>query len=433
MPGPLHGINVVEFSTMIATPTAGMLLADMGASVIKVEPPWGDLWRYAQAVLPTEGRPFMAYNRGKRSMTLDLTKLDAATVVRRLTQQADVILANNRPDVAGRLGIDYETLAAVNPSIIYCEGSAFGHDGPDAYRPGYDIIIQAMSGIATAEGKVANGVPEQIVASPLVDSACGLAQAWAVCGALFARERNLDPVTGKPASGDNRRGQKLEASLLGASLFMLGMRFVRIDDLDLEPHRQIRESVDAMRAAGTPYPDLLEVYQAQHFQSPGNIYYRFYQTADGMIVVGCLNAALRLKLLDVIGLHDIRFDEGYDQYSLEAADFGAQLMTDAEAIFRSKTNDEWLALLDTAGVPAGPVRFVEELFDHPQVMQNHLAVDVQHRDLGTVRMAGPLASFSDTPLHAGDLPALGQHTDEVLAGLGYPPATIARLRRDSVV
>ncbi len=421
MPGPLHGINVVEFSTMIATPTAGMLLADMGASVIKVEPPWGDLWRYAQAVLPTDGRPFMAYNRGKRSMTLDLTRPEAADVVRRLTEQADVILANNRPDVAGRLGIDYETLSAINPAIIYCEGSAFGHEGPDAYRPGYDIIIQAMSGIATAEGKVVNGVPEQIVASPLVDSACGLAQAWAVCGALFAKERN------------GGKGQKLEASLLGASLLMLGMRFVRIDSLDLGPHREVRESVDAMRSAGTPYPDLLEVYQAQHFQSPGNIYYRFFQTADGMLVVGCLNAALRLKLLDVIGLHDIRFDEGYDQHSQEAADFGAQLMTDAEAIFRAKTNNEWLALLDAAGVPAGPVRFVEELFDHPQVEANNFAVDVNHRDLGNVRMAGPLVSFSDTPLQAGDLPALGEHTDTVLTELGYPPDVVTQWRESDVI
>ena len=428
MPGPLHGINVVEFSTMIATPTAGMLLADMGASVIKVEPPWGDLWRYAQAVLPTDGRPFMAYNRGKRSMTLDLTKPESADIVRRLTQQADVVLANNRPDVAGRLGIDYETLSAINPSIIYCEGSAFGHEGPDSYRPGYDIIIQAMSGIATAEGKVVNGVPEQIVASPLVDSACGLAQAWAVCGALFAQERSADPKTGKKG-----KGQKLEASLLGASLLMLGMRFVRVDQLDLEPHREIRESVDAMRAAGTPYPDLLEVYQAQHFQSPGNIYYRFFQTADGMIVVGCLNTALRLKLLDVIGLHDIKFDEGYDQHSQEAADFGAQLMTDAEAIFRAKTNTEWLDLLDAAGVPAGPVRFVEEMFDHPQVEANHFAVDVNHRDLGNVRMAGPLVAFSDTPLEAGDLPALGEHTDAVLTDLGYPPDTINQWREAGVL
>ena len=426
MPGPLHGINLVEFSTMIATPTAGMLLSDMGASVIKVEPPWGDLWRYAQAVLPTDGRPFMAYNRGKRSMTLDLTKPESADIVRRLTEQADVILANNRPDVAARLGIDYETLSAINPAIIYCEGSAFGHEGPDAYRPGYDIIIQAMSGIATAEGKVVNGVPEHIVASPLVDSACGLAQAWAVCGALFARERNALP-------GQKRQGQKLEASLLGTSLLMLGMRFVRIDSLDLEPHREVRESVDAMRSAGALYPDLLEVYQAQHFQSPGNIYYRFFQTSDGMLVVGCLNTALRLKLLDVIGLHDIKFDEGYDQHSQEAADFGAQLMTDAEAIFRAKTNAEWLALLDAAGVPAGPVRFVEELFDHPQVEANNFAVDVNHRDLGNVRMAGPLVAFSDTPLQAGDLPALGEHTDEVLVEMGYSSDAIERWRREGML
>ena len=406
---------------MIATPTAGMLLADMGANVIKVEPPWGDLWRYAQAVLPTDGRPFMAYNRGKRSITLNLTKPESAEIVRRLTEQADVVLANNRPDVAGRLGIDYETLAAINPRIIYCEGSAFGHEGPDAYRPGYDIIIQAMSGIATAEGKIANGVPQQIVSSPLVDTACGLAQAWAVCGALFSRERN------------GGKGQKLEASLLGVSLLMLGMRFVRIDDLDKEPHQDILGSVNAMRAGGTPYPDLLEVYEAQHFQPPGNIYYRFYQTADGMIVVGCLNAALRQKLLGVIGLHDIRFDEGYDQYSREAAEFGAQLTADAEAIFLAKTNEEWLGLLDAAGVPAGPVRFVEELFEHPQVAANNLAVDVRHRDLGTVRMAGPPATFSDTPLQPGNLPALGEHTDEVLGELGCEPRAIERWREDLVI
>ncbi len=426
MPGPLEGINVVEFSTMIATPTAGMLLADMGASVIKVEPPWGDLWRYAQAVLPTDGRPFMAYNRGKRSMTLNLANPESADVVRRLTEQADVVLANNRPDVAGRLGIDYETLAAINPSIIYCEGSAFGHEGPDSYRPGYDIIIQAMSGIATAEGKVANGVPQQIVASPLVDTACGLAQAWAVCGALFARERAA-------SAGEKGKGQKLEASLLGTGLLMLGMRFVRIDGLDKGPHAEIMESMDAMRAAGTPYPDLLEVYEAQHFQAPGNIYYRFYQTADGMMVVGCLNDALRRKMAEVIGLHDIRFEEGYNPRSPEAADFGAQLMADAEAIFRGKTNDEWLNLLDAAGVPAGPVRFVEELFEHPQVEANHLAIDVNHRDLGTVRMAGPPATFTETPLEPGNLPALGEHTDEVLAYLGYGDAEVAAWRESGVL
>ena len=425
MPGPLHGINVVEFSTMIATPTAGMLLADMGANVIKVEPPWGDLWRYAQPVLPTDGRPFMAYNRGKQSVTLDLTRPESADIVRRLTRQADVILANNRPDVAALLGIDYATLSGINPAIIYCEGSAFGHNGPDAYRPGYDIIIQGMSGIAASEGKTRRGVPQHIVSSPLVDTASGLAQAWAVCGALFARERSRSPG---PA-----QGQKLEASLLGAGLLMLGMRFVRIDELDAEPHAQIRDMLDAMRAAGVPYSEILPAYEAQRFQAPGNIYYRFYQTADGMLVVGCLNDALRRKLLDVIGLNDIRFDADYDPHSAAAAAFGDQLLDDAEALFLTRSTADWLAQLDAAGVPAGPVRFVEELFDHPQVLENNLAVDVKHRDLGPVRMAGPPVSFSHTPLQPGNLPALGEHTDQVLHHLGYSPAEIAQWRQDELI
>ncbi len=429
MPGPLHGINVVEFSTMIATPTAGMLLADMGAGVIKVEPPWGDLWRYAQPVLPTDGRPFMAYNRGKQSVTLDLTQPESADIVRRLTRQADVILANNRPDVAARLGIDYPTLSGINPAIIYCEGSAFGHNGPDAYRPGYDIIIQGMSGIAASEGKTLRGVPQHIVSSPLVDTACGLAQAWAVCGALFARERSVG--TGQ-AQGPVQ-GQKLEASLLGAGLLMLGMRFVRIDGLDAEPHAQMREMLDAMRAAGVPYSEILPAYEAQRFQAPGNIYYRFYQTADGMLVVGCLNDALRRKLLDVIGLHDIRFATDYDPHSAAAAAFGEQLLDDAEAVFLTRATADWLAQLDAAGVPAGPVRFVEELFDHPQVLENNLAVDVTHRDLGPVRMAGPPASFSDTPLQPGSLPALGEHTDPVLRRLGYSPEQITQWRQDGLI
>ena len=149
--------------------------------------------------------------------------------------------------------------------------------------------------------------------------------------------------------------------------------------------------------------------------------------------MGCLNTALRKRLLDVIGLHDIRFDEGYDQYSQEAAEFGERLMSDAEAIFAKKTTEEWLDLLDHAGVPAGPVRFVEELFDHPQVLENNMVVDVQHRDLGAVRMAGPVVAFSDTPLQAGPLAALGEHTDEVLGELGYKPAEIDRWRQSGVI
>jgi crotonobetainyl-CoA:carnitine CoA-transferase CaiB-like acyl-CoA transferase len=166
MPGPLEGVKVVEFSEIIAGPLVGMLLSDMGAEVIKVEPPWGDPWRYAQPFSDTEGRPFLAYNRGKRSLPLDLSAPETGDILQRLIPGTDVVLVNYRPDVATRLGVDYTTLVELNPQLIYCENTAFGRRGPDAHKASYDLIIQAMSGLMAAEGKVENGSPQHIWSTP---------------------------------------------------------------------------------------------------------------------------------------------------------------------------------------------------------------------------------------------------------------------------
>ena len=194
-------------------------------------------------------------------------------MLQRLIPDTDVVLVNYRPDVAVKLGVDYEALAGLNPSLIYCENTAFGRQGPDAHRPGYDVMLQAMSGLMAAEGKLDNGAPQHIVSTPMIDTTAGFCLAWCVCAALFARER----------SG---QGQKIETTLLGTALALMGMRFVQVEPLDGERRAGTLESLDAMRGAGMSFQDLLEVYQSQHPQPPGNIYYRTYSTADGAIATG---------------------------------------------------------------------------------------------------------------------------------------------------
>ncbi len=420
MPGPLYGVKILEFTEIIAGPLGGMLLSDMGADVIKVEPPWGEPWRFAREVIPTESPTYISLNRGKRSLPLDLTKPEALKIVHELVPYMDVVIINARPDVPYNLGIDYESLSAINPRLIYCENTAYGRKGPDSYRPGYDIVVQAMTGLMAAEGKIQDGVPQQIQSTAVADYATGLSIAWSVCAALYHRER-----TGK--------GQKIEASLLGSALAVLCGRFMSIAAIDEEPRAEFLGELQAMRQAGVPYEAIHEVYREQSPFRRGNVYYRSYQAKDGIVTVGCLSDTLRKKMADAVGLHDIRFEPGYDPTSEESIEFNEHLLEKARVIFLEKTVDEWLAVLDEAGVPAGPLRFVEELPTNEQVIANDLAVELEHSLLGKVTMVGPPFSMSESPLEATRAsPALGEHTAEILSELGYDADRIQHLRDEGV-
>ncbi len=422
MGGPLQDVKVVDFTEIIAGPLAGRLLSDMGADVIKIEPPWGEPWRTQQRFTPTESRGFMEYNRGKRSLPLDLTKPEAQEIIGQLIQETDVVLVNFRPDVAVKLGVDYEKLSEINSRLVYCEVTAYGREGPDAHRPGYDMVLQAMSGLMACETKIENGVPQQIWASPLIDTTAGFCLAWCVCGALYSRER-----TGT--------GQKVETSLLGASLALLGTRFLQVESLDRATRVKALEDIHEKRSESAEYDDMLAASPASRRQRHhANIYYRVYLTLDLPISVGCLSDPLRRRLLEVLGLTDDAMEPGYNPNTPEAMEYARGLEAEAEKIFRRKSSAEWLETLEQRGIPAGPVRFVEELFDDPQIKANGLVTEVEHKEAGAVKMIGPLAKFRGTPMEAKTpSPALGQHSSEILKELGFSGEDIARWKEAGIL
>ena len=420
MPGPLDGIKIIEFTQIIAAPFGGMLLADMGAEIIKVEPLEGEPWRLHTEFIPKESKTFIGLNRGKKSLPLDLQSPEGLEIAQKLVADADVVIINARPDVPKNLGIDYETLSQVNPKIIYCDNTAFGRRGPHGYRPGYDLIVQAMSGLLAADNKVVDGVPQQVTATAVADYTTGVAIAWGVSAALFSREK-----TGK--------GQKIDTTLLSTSLLIQG-GFMELEDHGKDEKDELVETLGALREAGLPYTSLLEQQQVYSpFNTAFRIYYTTYQTSNDVIAIACLSNRLRKKAADAIGVIDPRFSDDFDPDDPDSIDAIESLSEQIKSILITKTCQEWLAIFDDAGVPAGPVRFIQELTDDEQVIANDMVVEVNHSLAGKVRMAGPMIQMSETPLEARSAsPALGEHTDQIMLALGYSEEEITDLRSRNI-
>jgi crotonobetainyl-CoA:carnitine CoA-transferase CaiB-like acyl-CoA transferase len=413
MTGALEGIKVLDCSQIIAGPLAASLLTEMGANVVKVEALEGEPWRLQAEVVSKESRNFLAQNRGKRGVALDFKNPASHEARDVLLRWADVVISNYRPGAAKALGIDYDSVRALNPSVIYCYNTAFGPEGPDASRRGYDIIAQAMSGLMTSNAVYKDGLPQVTGFAP-ADALTGAVMAWSITAALYHRLQ-----TGE--------GQVINASLLSSSLY-LQPAYKEIVALDEADRRARLEQLTELRAKHTTIEQIDEARRAAMPEIIGNIYYRAYQTANGYIAIGCLGPAPRLRLQKALGIHDPRYDAGFDTSLENMRRVGDALVERCEALFRSKTSAEWLAILDAHDVASGPVRFADELWDDPQVLANGYRAEYDHMLLGPLRDSGPIVSMSATPTRVQRAsPALGEHSEEVLREVGLSDDKIATL------
>ncbi len=422
-PGPLEGVRVLEFTQIVAGPVAGLNLGDLGADVIKVEPPEGEQSRRTGSVVPNESKSYQALNRGKRSLAVNLQDPRGLELIHRLVKDVDVVLLNYRLGVPERLGIDYDTLSQIRPGLIYWQNTGFGEQGPEAYRAASDMVAQAYSGLMVHDGKTDDdGAPEPL-SSPISDIASGLAAAMAICAALYHREQ-----TGE--------GQYISTSLLRTGLMIQQALVMREPISDAVVRDQLVARVEAARTEGRPYDELLDVRKAGFVAGAAfRHYYSGYRAKDGALVLGALTKPNRDGMRRVLGVED----EPSDHPDYDAHDPANQ----AEAVkwrevirdrFLTKTVAEWVKLFDDEGVPVAPVHLPEQMSDDPQVQADGMLWDIEHTITGPQRVVGPTVLMSRTPARVQRAaPALGEHTAEVLDSVGVSADEVAGLAADGVV
>jgi crotonobetainyl-CoA:carnitine CoA-transferase CaiB-like acyl-CoA transferase len=387
--GPLARFKVIDLTRVRAGPTAVRQLADWGADVIKIEAPEGDAGLGGER----HGPDFQNLHRNKRSLTLNLKAPEGLEILRRLVANADVVVENYRPDVKFRLGVDYESLKAINPRLVYASISGFGQDGPYRDRPGFDQIAQGMGGLMSITGLPGQGPVR--VGIPVADLTAGIFAAMGILVALLEREQ----------SGE---GQWVQSSLLGAQIAMLDFQAARWT---------IGHEVPAQ--AGNNHPTSI----------PTGV----FATADGHINIAASGDDIYRRFCKAVGSPELAEDPRYATGRSRSENRDA-LNAAIEAITKTRTSAHWIEALNAAGVPSGPIYKMNEVFADPQVQHLKIARKVSHKVLGEVEVIGQAIELSRTPWSIRSAtPEAGEHTDAVLAELGYAPADIEGLRAKKVV
>ena len=409
--GALEDVRVLEFAQALAVPSCGALLADMGADVVKIEPPRGDTYRLQnRGPVKGEGRDFAVCNRGKRSLCLDLGLPESRAVVDRLVAGADVVLVSFKVTDLARYGLDWERLRGVQPRLVYLENTPYGREGPLAEEGGYDVVAMGLSGLSSIVA-TAQGDTPRFVRPAFADIGTGMLSALAVVAALRHRDR-----TGE--------GQRVATSLFHTALGFAAPMVHRYEELDGAHWAAFDAELDSLRAEGAGFDVQQDAYY-RHFQvAPvGNVYFRHYRTRDGFLSVGCLSPRLNERFREVTGLVDPRRGGALAPGSAEETRALETLRDEAEALFATRDTDDWLAALHAGGVPAARLNFPNEIFDDPQALANGYVETVRHPRLGRFRTVTPPLRMEGSPVRArGPSPGLGADTDDVLREAGFDEA-----------